>query len=153
MEAIREYAAGIAAAAMICAIALSFTDSMKPLMKLICGLVLTFAVVRPVLAFSAPDAFCFDYGLQAREAAQSGRRLADQALREIIIEKTEAYILDKASRLGLSIQVRVDLSREDPPAPERITITGPVSPYYRKQLTWFLREQLGIREEDLQWSS
>ena len=157
MQAIREYVLGIAAAAMICAVVLCFArkGTMEPLLKLICGLVLTFAVVKPLLSISMGhwedlNIICQKEG---EKAAQAGTELAKKTLRDIIIADTQAYILDKAQEMALSIQVTVDLSKDEPPVPESVTITGALSPYERSCLGNFMEKELGITKERQQWNS
>lgn len=157
MQAIREYALGIAAAAMICAVVLSFArkGTMEPLLKLICGLVLTFAVIKPLLAISMGnwEDLNITYRQGGEQAAQEGTELAKKTLREIITADTEAYILDKAQEMDMNIQVTVGLSKGEPPIPEQVTITGELSPYERSRLGTFLKNELGITEEHQQWNS
>lgn len=156
MQIVREYVLGIAAAAMICAVVLGFArkGTMEPLVKLICGLVLTFAIIRPLLSISMGhwEDLNITYQKEGEQAAQDGKELAEKTLRDIIIADTQAYILDKAQEMNLRIQVTVDLSKEDPPVPEGVTITGALSPYERSCLGIFLEEKLGITEEHQQWN-
>ena len=155
MVALREYILGIAAAAMICAITLGFAGkgTMKPLLKLICGLVLTAAALKPVLAFSSGelDFLTEDYRLQAEQTAEAGEEMAAKSLAAIIRENTESYILEKAKQIGLDIEAEVELGNGVPPIPRSVRIRGEIPPYQKTMLSWILREDLGIREEDQLW--
>ena len=155
MQGMRDYILGIGAAAVICAITLSFgaKGKMQPLLKLICGLVLTFSVLKPVLAFSHGGIaeLGIDYGRIAEDAALAGKELGEQTLRDIIIQETSTYILDKAQAMGLDIQVDIGLDLYGPPVPKEVTIRGRLSPYERQKFSRFLREQLGIEEAQQKW--
>lgn len=61
---------------------------------------------------------------QAELEAQS-----DQELEQLIAERTGAYILEEAARLGMQIQVRVETVPGDDgmPVPVRVEITGAYS--------------------------
>ena len=155
MQGIRDYILGIGAAAVICAITLSFgaKGKLQPLLKLICGLVLTFSVLKPVLAFShgGLEELGIDYTESAKEAVQSGKNLGEQSLRNIIIQETSTYILDKAGEMGIHIEVEVELDQSGPPVPREVTIHGSLSPYERQKLSRLLRDQLGIEEAHQKW--
>lgn len=157
MQMIREYVTGLAAAAMICAIVLCFAGKGKtePLLKLICGLVLTFAMIDPILHISGGDweSLGIDFAGDAEIAAEEGKDQAEKTVRQLIKEETEAYILDKAQSLDLNIQVSVGLSDQPMPVPVQVTIRGQVSPYKRSQLSRILTEELGIAKEMQQWIS
>ena len=157
MEQIREYVVGIGAAAVICAITLSFSarGKLQPLLKLICGLVLTFSIVRPVLAFSSGDLelLGMDYREEAREASEEGRKRGEETLRDIISRETSTYILSKAQAMGLALNVQVFLTEKGTPIPERVILEGDASPYEKQKLSWMLKEELGIREENQKWIS
>lgn len=157
MGLIRDYVLGIAAAAMICAVTLCFAEEghTKPLMKLICGLILTFSIVRPVLNICQGnwEELGIDYRKEAEEAAEQGTLQAEKTVRELIKEQLEAYILDKAQAMDLQIQVDVTLSQETMPVPEAAEIRGSVPPYQKTRLLRILTEELGIRKENIRWIS
>ena len=157
MGAVREYVLGIGAAALICAITLSFGSrgSMQPLLKLVCGLVLTFAIVNPVLKITGGNLedLGIDYGTQASQAAEEGKQQALKSIRQIIKEETEAYILDKAHDLSLELQVTVTLDDQPLPKPAAVTLRGTVPPYGKSQLTRIISQELGIAKENQTWIS
>ena len=148
---------GIGAAAMISAIALSFSGqgAMKPLLKLVCGLILAFAILNPILSISAGnlEALGMDYREQAEAAARQGQQQAVKSVREIIKEETEAYILDKAGQLNLQVEVQVSLSDQALPKPLAVTIRGVVPPSGKTRLSRILTQQLGIAKENQTWIS
>lgn len=155
MQAVRDYALGIGTAAIICGITLCFggKGSTAPLLKLICGLVLTFSAVNPILAISARDwdALGISVQSQAREAAEEGQRMARASVAENIKEDTEAYIEERTSSLGLEVHASISLSRDSPPVPDSVTIIGDLSPYDRRLLSRMLTQELGISEDRQLW--
>ena len=72
--------------------------------------------------------------------------------REIITDKTCAYILDKAETLRAQLTVQVILSDEELPVPERIYLTGQASPYARSMLQRLIEEELGVPKERQIWT-
>ena len=88
---------------------------------------------------------------QVSAAVAKGEELSQNALRQRIKQETEAYILDKAARLGLTLEVRVDLSDDDLPVPVGVTLRGAVSPAARAELEAMIRQDLGIGKEGQVW--
>ena len=156
MQSLRDYIMGISAAAMICGITLGLAGSskMQPLLKLVCGIVLTLAAVRPVLSISGErfQRICVEYEQEAENACQEGTRLARQQREQCIIESTRTYILDKARELGLDVQVQVALDQQEPPVPECVWIQGKLDFSTQRALSRILTEELGISQENQIWN-
>ena len=72
-----------------------------------------------------------------------------QELEQLIAERTGAYILEEAARLGMQIQVRVETAPGDDgmPVPVRVEITGA----YSAQLSEWIARELGIPGEEQVW--
>lgn len=157
MQQIREYVLGIMAAAIVCGISLCFAEKSRegPLLKLICGLVLTFSLVKPILNIRAGDwqALGIDFRTEALEAAEEGRQLGENKLRQLIKQETEAYIMDKAKEMGLEIRVTVTLSDQALPSPVTATVEGILPPYGKAKLSRLLLRELGIPKENQKWIS
>ena len=157
MGAVREYIIGIGAAAMICGILLSFSEkgSMAPLLKLICGLVLSFAILNPLLSIVRGDWENLGITLpgEGEKATEEGKKQAQKSVQTLIKEETEAYILDKARDMDLTVRVSVRLSEEAMPTPDFVTVYGTVPPYQKAQLSRMLAEELGLGQENQQWIS
>lgn len=156
MDGIRQYLISITAAAIICGVVKSlFGDkgTASTVVKVITGLFLTMTVIAPLASISL-DGWANYAGtlrLDGEEAAAAGEKIAEEATAELIKSETEAYILDKAASVNVEVTVKVELSGEDPPVPERITIRGSVSPYARGQLENAISEDLGVAKENLIW--
>ena len=82
---------------------------------------------------------------------EAGKSHAQNSLRNIITHNIEAYILDKATQLGISVTVSVSVSADDIPKPESVTLSGQISPYEKSMLCKIISEDLGIPREDQIW--
>lgn len=158
MESIRQYILSVTAAAVICGIIsalLGKKGTTGAIGKLLSGIFLAMVILRPLGKISLSDLteFTDSYAFQANCIAQEGESLANEALADIIKERTQAYILDKADALGVSVSVEVQLSRGTPQLPETVTVRGAVPPYQRRQLMDVLENDLGIPEEKQIWIS
>jgi hypothetical protein len=59
--------------------------------------------------------------------------------------------LDKAAAIGAQIQVKIVLSNDHYPVPEKVYIEGDISPFARTRLKQILTE-LGVTEENQIWT-
>lgn len=116
MELVRTWVLGVAAAAFLAALAQTLMPQgpVRAVGKLICGLVLLLAVLRP-LAQVDPEA-----GQRWLDGWRSGletdRLRLEQdyegRLEAVIEEQTAAYIQDKAAELGLTLRAEVSCRRD-----------------------------------------
>lgn len=152
-----DYVLSVSASAIICALAVRLTEnqgSQGTVIKLIAGLLLTFSVIRPVadLKFTQWDEWNLDMSQYVQAAVGEGEDMTRQALADGIISRTQAYILDKAESLGLSLEVKVTVSEDTLPVPKSVWLRGSASPYAKARLTSFIQEDLGIAREDQTWN-
>jgi len=157
MEKIGQYLLSITAAAVICSVILSVQNKKSTnytLIQMLCGIYMTVTLLSPLVRFRLPDLSGYMRGLQTESwaAAQMGTDAAEEMLEGIIKHRTETYILDKASSMGLDIHAEVILSDGELPTPCGVEIRGAASPYKRQQLQGWIREALGISEEAQIWS-
>lgn len=156
MVALREYVLSVSAAAVLCGIVCGLAGEKSfsgPVIKLVCGLILTLAVLRPLVNLRLDN---LSYGLDSIRKdgvleAQEGVDYANQAMRRLIKEKTAAYILDKAGRFGAAVQVEIGLTDDTIPIPIHVTVSGNISPYAKEQLKEYIESDLGIPRENQQW--
>lgn len=156
MGGLREYLLNVVAAAFLCGIlsGLFPEGSGKKLLRLACGVFLTIVVLRPVVGLN-PDFLTesmLSLQMDGEGFSAQGDKMGDEALRGLIKQEAEAYILDKAAELNASIQAEVELSQQSPPVPLSVTISGTVSPYARTQLEQMLLADLGIAKENQVWT-
>lgn len=156
MEGLRGYAFSIVTAALLSGILLGFVPkgTSGELMKLLCGLFMTFTVLSPMVkldigVFWEASGFAAD----GTWAAEAGTAIARDSAADIIKAKTEAYILDKATEVNAGVCVEVRLREDSVPIPVGVTLWGDVSPYARQHLESILTRELGIAKEEVKWSS
>lgn len=156
MEGITQYILSVICAAALCSLIQQFflkSGYLSSLMKLITGLVLSIAILRPAVKMDLLDIDSIFDRLPGFEQSfvSDGQEQAAAAMGDIIKERTQAYILQQAERLGARITAEVTVSSGDPPVPSAVVITGDVSPYVRKQLGNILITDLDIAEENQTW--
>lgn len=156
MSKLGAYILSVGAAALITGIMTSFTDnkdSMGVLIRMVCGLFLAFAVIKPMsnLNFDDLSTFAESYTAAGTTSAAAGQKIAEDTIRDLIKQKTEAYILDKACLYNADLEVEVTLGGGNLPVPESVCITGHVSPYARTSLQQILSAELNIPKERQLW--
>lgn len=154
MEAIREYLLSVIAAAILSGIAVSLLGKKGTIgatVKLLSGVVMILTVAGPLADIRLDGQLALFSELTDDAYVASGENSAREAMAEIIKAKTEAYILDKAEELGVTLSVTVSLSQEQIPTPSAVILTGNVSPYAKQSLAQMLVEDLGISTEAQTW--
>ena len=156
MSAVGQYLVGITSAALICGVLTSLMGKNHPqvsIVRMIFGTFLTLSVISPVKNVQLLDIGDYFDSLQldAQYHASGGEDAYIEQLREIIKSNTEAYILDKASSMGLTIYVDVEVNHLDSPVPISVVITGTVSSYNKQRLADIIANDLGISEESQTW--
>ena len=156
MSGFREYLFQIITAAVLVSILSSFfhkKGSVGSVMSVICGLALAISAFKPLLNIRMTDFSYSFYDKSGVEAAVAGgEEQADRVYRQYIQKNTEAYILNKAEELGAELTVTVALSQDPAAKPERITLSGAVSPYGKNVLKKYIFENIGIDEEHQIWN-
>ncbi len=156
MNGFGTYILSVVAAAIVCGSVKILFDgkgSSAILIRSLCGIYMAFVLISPLrkFDFSVYADYFSDFSDTADEAVGRGEQIALKEQKEFIKKQTEAYILDKAVSLGAEISVSVTLSDTQPPTPIQITVKGAVSPYVKKVLKSYLKEQFGIPEEAQTW--
>lgn len=156
MSGIRTYILGVVAAAMLCGIVQSIVPkdgTMAVAMKLIVGLLMTLAVLRPWVSISFDGLFGWTSTItqEAESIVSEGKLMGELSYREGIKQRLEAYILDKGTAMGASLEVEIVVYDDGLPVPIAAKIKGALSPYAKEMLRRTLTEELGISEEELQW--
>lgn len=157
MDGIREYLIGVIAAAVLCGIVKSLLGNNGTVgiaVRLLCGLLMILAVIRPWTDLSLDGILDWADSITADGSGMvaEGNAMANEAYRESIKQQTEAYILDESRVLGCELTVEVRLSQDEIPVPEMVWLTGETSPYARQTLTNLITERLGIEREDQIWT-
>ena len=157
MDSIRRYIFTLICMAILCGLVSALfenSSTQKKLIKFAAGILMVIVALTPLLGSERLkfNRIPTDLGMEAQSALYAGKEQADGMLRQIITEQTQAYILDKATSMGVELSAEVILSDTDPPTPETIVLTGTVSPYVKKQLSNTLISELEISEDKLQWN-
>ena len=153
MTEVKQYVLSLAASAMLCGALLSISPegTVRQLLRLLSGLLLTICVLRPVVGVELPLEFPAPELSEAEAVTAQGEKAAYEAIAGIIKRESEAYILDKAAELGAQVEVEIRLEKGELPVPCAAVIRGQVSPYARGRLEEYLSSELGITKEYQQW--
>lgn len=156
MESIKTYLLSVIAAAIICGIVVRIIGekgTMGAMAKLLAGLFLAFTMIRPLanVHIDGIANFTDSFSDEASRSAVMGEAMAKDALSASIKAQVEAYILDKAGDMNVSLTVEVTVSEDEIPVPTAVRIKGAVSPYAKKQLQALISEDLGIEKERQTW--
>lgn len=139
---------------MVCGVLLSVVPKgqYEALMKLLCGLFLTAALMDSLSDITLINA-AGEWIPEAcgNAAAAVGENFSRQELYKRIKQKTEEYILDKAAAMNISISAEVTLSDTEYPIPVSVTIIGPPASSEQKLLEGIITEDLGISKENQLW--
>ena len=156
MEAVRTYLLTVIAAAFICTFVVEITgkkSSHATIIRLLSGLFLVITVLSPWIKVNFQNIYngISDYNFEATSIVLDGENIAVEAMKEIIKENTEAYILDKANAMGVAIAVSVSVSDDPLPVPNQVEIQGSAGPYAKKQIQEHIENDLGIPKENQLW--
>lgn len=154
---IREYIIGIVAAAILCSLVIQLTkgnSTNAAIVKTACGIIMTMCVISPLIQFkldtlSLPDLESF---LEGEAYAAVGYETSIDKISEVIKQRSEAYVLEKASYFDCDLEVQVTLNGENPPMPTGITVIGNVSPVTKQRLQSIIEKDLGIPMEWQIWN-
>lgn len=152
MEALRQYSISVVAAALLCGLVTGLMPGgrAKDIIKVVCGLFLAYTVLQGLTGMDWKMPGLTDFAADdARQAAALGESLGEDAMAQIIMEQTRAYILDKAAAMGLALEAEVTL--DESLVPWAVTIKGQAAPYERRQLQSTIALDLGIPKERQQW--
>ena len=154
MSLLANYVLSVIAASVIVAIIctlLGDQGGVRSIIKLVCGLFLTFVVINPLikLDFSRINDYLDSFTLEGLEAASVGENMAREGERDIIISRVQAYILDKADSFGAQLNVEVVLDQDN--IPVSVELNGNISPYAKAQMADILVRDLGITKEHQLW--
>lgn len=153
IEVIRSWLVGITCAAAIVALAetLSPPGSVRKIGRLTGSLVLLLAILHPVFQIDSRTfaGILSDYRGEAVEAGAALNSENSKLIKDIIEEKTCAYILDKAQDFGIKCQVAVTTVEGEGgyPIPDAVVITGDLTQRQQADLTRRIAADLAIPAE------
>lgn len=154
IELIKSWLVGITITAVLVALAESLMPSgtVKKIGRLVGGLVLLLAVIKPVIGLDshALAAVLAEYQVDMPQAETSVGVENAYLMKSIIEERTGAYILDKAAALGIDCRVTVTTvagEEGEYPIPDAAEITGNLTAEQRAALTRTIEADLAIPAE------
>ncbi len=133
---------------LVCALVQAICD--RQIVKLLCGVYLAGLVLSPVADFDWKNLDISDIRREAETAVEAGQAQAADAFAAGIKERAEAYILDEAAALGLTVSAEVTVEAGLPAAVE---VTGALGPGDRERLSGVIARNLGIGKEAQTWIS
>lgn len=156
MKDLGAYILSVTAAAILSGILQSLVDkktAISVLFQLIGGIFLAFTVIAPIadIELDLLLEFPMEFTQDGMIIATNGYNDSQQQLHEIIKQRCEAYILDKAKSYQASLDVDVSLSHADVPIPISVKLKGDTSPYTKKAMQSWLVNEMGISEENQLW--
>lgn len=158
MELLRTWVLGVTAASLVIAVgeALMPQGTVKKVGRLTGGLILVLVLLQPLAKLDGRDLWGQTASLPA--GSLSRETLAEQTwlpLEDGIEAALSAYIAEKGAALGCPCTARVDCipDEEGVPIPDRVTVTGTVSPSQKEALQAIIAQDLGVRPENQQYIS
>jgi stage III sporulation protein AF len=158
-EFLHNWIKGLAAAALFSSVMLTLTPkgNVKQIVKLVCGALLTFVLLSPLtkVNFDSLSEFIARTKLEGREISSTSEYETQLLMKLIIEEETQAYILDKALKLGIEdLKVKVTAKTGDKyPYPYSAELSTGTKGSLREELTSYIEGELGIPRERQSWDN
>lgn len=148
MSFLKEWLLGVTAAALAVALAQALTPegTAKKLLRLIGGLVLLLAVVRPLKGL-APEALPRPEDLVP--SAETAERAGEEVMKTLIAQKVGAYIVEKGSALGCPCTAQVTVAEDESgwTIPWSVQVRGQWTAKEKKELSQLIARELDIPVE------
>ena len=153
MTELGNYIYSLTAVSLICAaiLLLSGKGSGREVIRMVCGVFLAVTALAPLRSVELTDweIYLEDPAARGQQESAYGAEMAEDAIRQSISARLEAYILDKAKALGENITCSVSLGQDR--YPNSVTVWGDISEENRQHLSDWITEVLGIAKENQQW--
>lgn len=156
MNGIREYLITVLSASIISAIVIHITGKNQlysSIIKLVTAVFLSVCLVGPLLKLELQDISEHINSIDT-DAQSIVSDVNDSVKKEtelIIIERTQAYIEDKAALYGAEINASVTITNPESFVPDLVVLKGSISPYGKRALSQIIKDDLGIPEENQTW--
>lgn len=148
MSFLRQWLLGVTAAALAVALAQALTPegTVKKLLRLMGGLVLLLAVVRPLKSLAPaalPDPGALTPSVETAETA------GEEVMKTLIAQKVGAYIVDKGSALGCPCTAQVTVAEDGSgwTVPWSVQVRGQWTAEGKKELSRLIARELNIPVE------
>lgn len=149
-EWMRQWIIGITCGAMLCAVLQVFLPKggLEKAGRLAGGLVLLIVTVQPLvgLDYDSLARSLTEYRLIESGYSEDLTEMSGSLLKEIIEERTEAYILDKAEAIGFECEASVtyDWDGEGVPYPSAVRIVSSADAEQERRLAQVIEADLGV---------
>lgn len=154
MQQLGQYVVTLTASAMITGILLAMLPEgpQRKLLRLTCGIFLTVTALLPLPGLELPDLNLFTeaYNQEGEAMAAMGEEAARAEQNERIKQAMKTYILDKAAMLDTALHPELWMNPDG--TPSGVLLTGQWTDQARQQLADIITKDLGIPEEDQQWT-
>ena len=149
VELIRTWILSVTVSAIVIAVAeaLMPPGAVKKVGKLTGGLILVLGILQPLVTMDYEDLYDMVTALPAGAIAQEEAQTHQyEAMKGIIEEELEAYIVDKGEALGAdcTAQVTCTPGEGEVPVPTQATVTGDLTPAQQEAMSRYLEQELGI---------
>lgn len=148
----------ICALSILCGVLCSMMPdgSVKRVAGILCSCVLIITAISPLrdLDFDYYARLITNYREREAEIARRGDEISERLNRTVIQAECEAYISDKAEKLGLTIEsakVELEWSADSAWVPYSAKISADITPAEREKLADVLLAELGIQPERVEW--
>lgn len=153
---IKKYLLSIVATGLLLSVVMSVVPkgSVRRIAVMVGGLLMVLAILSPLVEIDHDHiSQAISKYLIETETIQSGIEIESRALlSQVITEKCETYILDKACSMGIQVQVEIFLDDTAKyPYPDFVVIRGSWTPSEKSFLCKSISEELGIPEEQQEW--
>ena len=157
MSSIGQYIYSLVVSAILVSLVLAIApDKGAPsaTLSLMTGIFLIIVAIAPVVKFriGSMQNYTANIETDASKIISHAENYTKSEIARVIKEQTESYILDKAVSFGAEIKVEVMISNDGSCIPEKVQITGPISPLGKRRLSAVIKEDLGIPEELQIWT-
>ena len=155
VEALKEWVTSIVLVTLLLSVAQTLIPegSIRKIASFTGGLILLAALLQPVLGtdLSRLDLEMGEYEQAVRERREELEKMGKSDLSDIIVQRTAAYISDKADTLGIAVtaEVTVEPGENGVPVPVEARLTGPTS----GELADYMEQELGIPRERQVWKN
>lgn len=157
MDSMKQYLLSVIFAAIVIGIAQGIVGKKtqhKPAVCLLTGLFFLLTVLSPLKTANWHQYFGYfdEINLESEAEATSGYLVAQTEMERIITEQTESYIYDKATAMGVELDVTVTLEIVDSlPVPIAVKLEGSISPYDKAKMKEIIKNDIGIPEDQQEW--
>lgn len=157
MIRIRKYLLSVAAASLLTSLlpALLPKGKIQKVESFIGSLVLILTILSPVVKLNASSIrkAMESYQIDLQDTQRGIEKKSRGVLEELISQRCEEYIWDKAAQMGLQLEIEITVGgNPDIPVPVSASMVGVCSQEDQAVLSKILEEELGIPRNKQEWS-